>query len=97
MESTLLPSIAYHRYAKWMDGLWTGSTNGLTAGDPTDGSSGIKAFVLNFDEESNSISTINPDAPAASDSWFTLDGRRLLDEPVQKGMYIHDERKVMIK
>ncbi len=72
--------------------------NGLTAGEPTTGSSGIKAFVLNFDEESesNSISTINADA-ASSDGWFTLDGRRLLDAPVQKGMYIHDGRKVFIK
>ncbi len=69
--------------------------NGLTAG-PT--ASQIRAINLNFDEqgESNSISTILPDTSAAS-SWYTLDGRRLLDEPNQPGMYIRNGQKVMIK
>lgn len=58
----------------------------------------IKSFVLNFDEESGStgISEINEDAASVA-GWFTMDGRRLSDEPVQKGMYIRYGRKVMVK
>ncbi len=69
--------------------------DGLTAGDPKQN---IKAFVLNFDEESesNGISTIDADAPA-SDGWFTLDGRRLLEAPVQPGLYIRNGHKVLLK
>ena len=33
----------------------------------------------------------------ASDSWFTLDGRRLTTKPTSKGLYIHNGRKVLIK
>ncbi len=69
--------------------------NGLTAGSAD---RQIRAINLDFDEqgESNSISTILPDASAAT-GWYTLDGRKLLDEPVQKGMYIRNGQKVMIK
>ncbi len=69
--------------------------DGLTAGDPK---KNIKAFVLNFDEESesNSISTIDADAPA-SDGWFTIDGRRLLEAPEQPGLYIRNGQKVLLK
>lgn len=31
------------------------------------------------------------------EGWFTLDGRRLSTAPVRKGIYIHNDRKVMIK
>ncbi len=68
---------------------------GLTAGSTA---YPIRAINLDFGEEteSTSISTINADAPAAS-GWYTLDGRRLLDEPEQPGMYIRNGQKVMIK
>ena len=29
--------------------------------------------------------------------WYLLDGRRLEEKPAQKGIYIHDGRKVLIK
>ncbi len=69
--------------------------NDLTAGDT---SKSIKAFVLNFDEESesNAISTINADAVSA-EGWFTLDGRKLDSAPTGAGMYIQNGRKVMMK
>ncbi len=31
------------------------------------------------------------------DAWFTLDGRKLMQTPVAKGIYIRGGRKVMIK
>ncbi len=33
----------------------------------------------------------------ASDSWFSLDGRRIGEKPTTKGLYIHNGRKVLIK
>ena len=32
-----------------------------------------------------------------SDSWYTLDGRRLSGKPTKKGVYINDGRKIVIK
>jgi len=31
------------------------------------------------------------------DAWFTLDGRKLMQKPTHKGIYIRGGRKVMIK
>ena len=60
----------------------------------------VKAINLNFgDEEAASIKTISEssDHSKDSDAYFTLDGRRLNDKPTQKGMYINNGRKVLIK
>jgi hypothetical protein len=32
-----------------------------------------------------------------SDAWYTLDGRRLSGKPTQKGIYINNSKKVVIK
>ncbi len=66
---------------------------GLTAGSTANQ---IRAINLNFDDDTNSISTIHSDSESSS-SWFTLDGRRLNEKPIEKGMYIHGGKKVMIK
>ncbi len=60
----------------------------------------VKSFVLNFgDEEAASIKTISEssDHSKSSDPYFSLDGRRLLSQPITPGLYIHNGRKVMIK
>lgn len=67
---------------------------GIRAGDPE---SGIKAFNLNFGDETttsinNSRTTINNE----DGSWFTLDGRKV-NSPTQRGIYINKGRKVVIK
>ena len=36
-------------------------------------------------------------APARSDGWYTIDGRRLTGRPAQKGLYIHNGRKEVLK
>jgi len=61
-------------------------------------SQGIKSFVLNFDDdtETTSIKQINSTA-SATDSYFTLDGRRLNDKPATAGLYIINGKKVVIK
>lgn len=62
-------------------------------------SAGIKSIVLNFDEETTSIKTISEssDHSKNSNSYFTLDGRRLTTQPTSAGIYIHNGRKVLIK
>ena len=71
--------------------------NGITAGEAS-GNLDIKAFVLNFGEETG-INEISKESRSleVSGGWYLLDGRRLEDKPTQKGIYIHDGRKVLIK
>lgn len=65
----------------------------------------IKSFVLNFGDEETGIQEITPDSNSSNTSnpsnlsnpYITLDGRRLLSQPVTPGLYIHNGRKVMIK
>lgn len=73
--------------------------NGLTAGEPADP---VRSFVLNFGDETDGIS----DAVANSSSftlhssfqgWYTLDGRQLSGKPTQKGLYVNNGKKVIIK
>ena len=71
--------------------------NGLTAGDlPTQAS----RFVLNFGEdEATGIISVHDSGfmVNGSDAWYTLDGRRLSGKPTQKGIYINNSKKVVIK
>ena len=59
----------------------------------------VKAINLNFGDEENGIQEITTDSNLSnsSNTYFSLDGRRLLDKPTQKGMYINNGRKVLIK
>lgn len=63
------------------------------------GSTPVKSFVLNFGDEENGIKEITTDSNLSnsSNTYFSLDGLRLLDKPTQKGMYIHNGRKLLIK
>ena len=71
--------------------------NGITAGNPS--SSGVRAFVLNFDgNERTGITTTNYTNFSNSDNaWYTLDGRKLSGKPTAKGLYINNGKKVVIK
>ncbi len=68
--------------------------DGITAGDPST-STLIKAFVLNFDEDTNAITTINADNKTTG--WYDLNGIKLNEAPATPGMYIRNGQKVMIK
>jgi hypothetical protein len=73
-------------------------TNGLVAGEPVDPASGINNFVLNIGEEYSSVENIqssinNPQ----SAGWYTLDGRKISGVPAQKGIYINNGKKMVIK
>lgn len=76
--------------------------NGYTMGDPD---SNINSIVLNFGDDATSI--VDVDLKSASQesgilnplqqTWFTLDGRRLNGKPTQKGIYIYNGQKIVIK
>ena len=55
-----------------------------------------RAFALNFDAEDTGIETIStPSNP--SNLYFTLDGLRLSRKPTQRGLYILNGQKTLIK
>ena len=55
-------------------------------------------FIEEPDGTTTAISTINADGEAvAKDGWFTLNGMRLEGAPTEKGVYINNGKKVVIK
>ena len=68
----------------------------------------VKAFKLNFGEENRptGIESITPDSCLSPDpspvregsagGWYTLDGRKV-SKPAQRGIYIHNGKKIVIK
>ena len=74
---------------------------GLTAGDPN---AGVRAFVLNFGDDSNATGIVSAEANSSLftlhsslSEWYSLDGCRLNGKPTAKGIYINNGRKVVIK
>lgn len=72
--------------------------NGITAADI---STGVNAFVLNFGDDDGASGIVDIDhSPLtihSADGWYTLDGRKLSGKPTQKGIYIKDGKKIVIK
>ena len=64
--------------------------NDVDAGD-------IQKTRMNFEEETTGIQTTNRTNLTNSDEWYTLNGVKLDKQPTKKGMYIHGNRKVIIK
>jgi hypothetical protein len=67
---------------------------GIEAGDPT-----VSAIELNFGDETTAIHSVQSSKLKAqsNDAWHTLDGRKLSGKPTQKGVYINNGIKVVIK
>jgi hypothetical protein len=74
---------------------------GLTAGEPNSNQAGVRAFKLNFggDDNATGIITTNSTNSTNSDNvWYTIDGRKLNGKkPTQRGIYINNGKKVVIK
>ncbi len=66
--------------------------------DPSDPSNPVKGFVLNFgDDNANGIENVQCSMfNVQSEAWYDLDGRRLSGKPTQRGIYIHNGKKVSI-
>ena len=47
------------------------------------------------DHESDAIESVT--AATSASAWYTLSGMKLKGEPTQKGFYVKDGRKVMVK
>ena len=58
-----------------------------------------RAFRLNFgDEEATGILEVSADSKEMTDdAWYSLDGVRLSGKPTQRGIYINNGNKVVIK
>ena len=56
-----------------------------------------RSFVLNFGEETTAVFDLNDKSEMINDNWYSLDGRRLSGKPTQRGMYINNGKKVVIK
>ena len=69
--------------------------DGITAGDPD---ACIKAFNLNFGNGDNATGIITFTSATEDDgSWYTLSGVKLNAKPTQRGIYLNNGHKVMIK
>ena len=67
------------------------------------GTASASEFVLNFDgEEDNTtgiieVKEVNASLGVNDNSWYDLSGRKLDKQPTEKGLYIHNGKKVVIK
>ena len=70
--------------------------NGIYGGTPD---LSIKSFVLNFGDGETSIQEIvnGKSSNGKSDEWYSVDGRKLEGKPTQKGIYIVNGKKMLIK
>ena len=73
--------------------------NGIVAGDVAAPNS-VSACVLNFgDSETTGILNVNVNENDNENDnyWYSLDGKKLSEKPTQKGVYIHNGKKMVIK
>ena len=68
--------------------------NGITANNPENG---IKSFVLNFGDETTAVTTPFAQGEVGGETWFDLNGRRLIGQPSHKGIYLSNGKKIVVK
>ena len=67
------------------------------------GAAAVRSFIMDFGENATSIIEVGADSSlfnlhsSLNEGWYTLDGRRLQGKPTQKGVYIQNGKKVIIK
>ena len=58
----------------------------------------ISVRLIDADGEVSAIGTLNTVTGKVSlDGWYTLSGKRLMGQPTQKGIYVNNGKKVIIK
>ena len=62
-----------------------------------DAASLAHAFRMDFDDDVTGIVTVLSDEPTTVNGTYTLDGRRIEGQPTQKGVYIVNGKKTIIK
>ena len=58
---------------------------------------GVRAFKLNFGEESTEVKEVIEVKEVKDNSWYSLEGVKLSSKPAARGLYINNGRKVVIK
>ena len=74
--------------------------DGLTAGESSSaGAKSISHIVLNFGDgvATGITNTDFTDGTDEKGAWYDLSGRRLTSKPAQKGIYIYEGKKIVIK
>ena len=72
-------------------------------GDDAQSAARLTAFRIDFgEEETTGIVDVaghagNPSAARQGASWYALDGRRLNGKPTQRGIYVNNVKKVVVK
>jgi len=62
------------------------------------GSRGLSVISIGNGDGTTGINTaLNDDGEDVSGNWYTLDGRKLQGKPTQKGVYISNGKKMVIK
>ena len=72
--------------------------NGLGVANPS--SQGVRSLAIDFGEGSTVTGIgkgISSTGSSQSNDWYTIDGRRLNSKPTQRGVYILNGKKVIIK
>nr|MCR5361056.1 fibronectin type III domain-containing protein [Bacteroidales bacterium] len=55
----------------------------------------LRSIVMDFGEESETVTIENVRVTKDEEIWFTLDGRRLKGKPNEKGLFIHNGKTVV--
>ena len=80
----------------WYTGTEIPANRAYIPGDKLTSDGGVKGIRLVFDDETSISITPNP-SPQGEGSWYSIDGRKMEGKPTQKGIYINNGRKVMVK
>ena len=88
-------------YYPGTDGFKVNAFRGYFLVDPSDEGafeSEVRSVFLNFgDDETTSIELSPSIINKNDDTWYSLDGIRLSKKPSEKGIYIHNGRKEVLK
>jgi len=75
-------------------------TIGLKLAEKPTSTTAVNLYTDNFKvtyQTTSGIETITTHTQTNNNAWYTLDGRRLITEPTQKGLYIHNGKKIIVK
>ena len=58
---------------------------------------GLSEVYGNVIENTNGISTVTRTPDGTSEAWYSISGTRFSNKPTQKGLYIHNGKKIVIR
>ena len=80
----------------WYTGTTIPANRAYIPGDKlTEG--GVKGIRIVFDEETGIATTNLTNQTNEAGAWYTIDGRKLEGKPQQRGLYINNGKKIMVK